>query len=110
MPAETVGFGPEFGGVRPSEFSMSLYEERIMSAGFQYQAVDPAEGIVIATGIYDYLKEITGDEPQQIVPYNYVWKGKNRHHLVGIDTETNRIVWGITSREMMTEARTEEED
>ena len=110
MPAEVLGFGPEVGGVRPREFSMSLYAERIMSTGFLYQAVDPAEGIAIATGIYEYLKKKTGNEPRQIVPYSYVWEGKKRHNLVGIDTETNRIVWGITSIAMMAEARNEEED
>ncbi len=110
IPAEAVGFGPEFGGVRPSKLSMNLYGERIMSAGFLYQAVDSAEGIAIATGIYDHLKKETGIEPRQIVPFHYVWEGRRRHNIVGIDTETNRIVWGITSREMMTEARTKEED
>jgi hypothetical protein len=44
MPAEAVGFGPEFGGVRPSKFSMSLYEERIARDGVLEATVQPRSG------------------------------------------------------------------
>ena len=101
VPAEEIDFGIAFAGVQPREFSMSLRDGRIMSAGFKYCATDPEQGIAIANGIYAHLEGETGHGPDQLAPFAYVWPDGDRAHMVGINTERNEIAWGIASRKMM---------
>ena len=105
VPAEEIDFGIAFAGVQPREFSMSLRDGRIMSARFLYQARDPEQGKAIAIGIYNHLYEETGREPTELAPYSYSWPGDKQSHMMGIDTRSNRIVWGVASMKMMAEAR-----
>jgi len=105
IPAEDVGIDMVFAGVQPREFSMSLHDGRIMSTGFLYQASDPEQGKAIAIGIYNHLYEETGREPTELAPYSYSWPGDKQSHIMGIDTRSNRIVWGVASGKMMAEAR-----
>ena len=101
VPADDLDFRVEFAGVQPQELSLSLDDGRIMSAGFNYRATDPEQGIAVANGIYEHLEQETGHGPRQLAPFQYAWLDGARTHMVGIDPDRNEIVWGIASNKMM---------